>query len=158
MTVTVMVAVAVVARAVAVAVAMAVAVPSVEGLARGLAREGLGWMAGDVWFFDFDALDETCVDCGNANPSSTYGCPRFARHGGGRAREGGVVARGRDEAAARERAAAAHPSTPRYDAPNIELARDDGVGVDDGARAARPAGILFHTSVFSRENAPILAL
>ena len=137
-TVTVMVALAVVARAVAMAMAMAVAVPSVEALARGLAREGLGWMAGDVWFFDFDALDETCVDCGNANPSSTYGCPRFARHGGGRAREGGVVARGRDEAAARARAAPPHPSTPRYDAPNIELARDDVVVVDDGARGVLP--------------------
>jgi hypothetical protein len=93
--------------------------------------------SGSVWFFDSDELPSDCTDCGNANPASTYGCPRFANErfrerrrasSSSRRAETSAGARPRrDESAAasrRARAAADVSATlPRLDSPNIDLAR-----------------------------------
>ena len=87
--------------------------------------------------FNFDALPPSCTDCGNANPASTYGCPRFANEQF-RERGRGSSSRRRVETSARARPRRDGSETasgraravddvsdtlPRLDAPNIDLAR-----------------------------------
>ena len=70
-----------------------------------------------MWMFDFDQIPPDCSDCGNANPASTYGCPRFARSAPrfSRAR----VAEPRRVRAMRDDS---HASLARLDSPNIDFA------------------------------------
>ena len=87
-------------------------------VATALGSRGFDVESGDVWMFNFDALPPSCTDCGNANPASTYGCPRFMNE---RIRERGD---GSETASGRARAVDDVSDTlPRLDAPNIDLAR-----------------------------------
>ena len=125
-------------------------------------RETFATVVGDVWWFDYDQIDPNCLDCGNANPSSTYGCPRFAENARS-SRDGMTTSRARastDAVAAPRRSIspqepvdanearprspeeprsaneAPHRTVPRFDVPNIEFAREGGVG--ENARGVLP--------------------
>lgn len=106
-------------------------------VATALGSRGFDVESGDVWMFNFDALPPSCTDCGNANPASTYGCPRFANEQF-RERGRGSSSRRRVETSARARPRRDGSETasgraravddvsdtlPRLDAPNIDLAR-----------------------------------
>ena len=82
---------------------------------------------GVLWMFDFDELDENCNDCGNANPASTYGCPRF-QVSNARARGRPTVRRVRSSSGVDDE----EKSLPRLDAPNIELAKTVTASSRDG--------------------------
>lgn len=71
-------------------------------VATALGSRGFDVESGDVWMFNFDALPPSCTDCGNANPASTYGCPRFANERF-RERGRGSSSRRRVETSARAR-------------------------------------------------------
>jgi len=74
---------------------------------------------GSMWMFDFDQIPPDCSDCGNANPASTYGCPRFAetapRFSRSRVAEPRRVRAMRDDEI--------HQSLDRLDSPNIDFAK-----------------------------------
>ena len=108
---------------------------------------------GSTWMFDFDQLPADCTDCGNANPASTYGCPRFSVS---RVRRRSRRTRGDDEDAPRRvvRASATEPeyhTLPVLDSPNIEFAEGSSPG-------AQRDGVLPQTCEWTLEPTEVVLI